>query len=59
METQPQPQEAPKTGLWTHAAKWMIAVPMFASLMAFVTTKDFFGNSIWEALRATGESAAS
>ena len=59
METQPQPQETPKAGIWTHATKWMIAVPMFASIMAFVTTKSFFGNTIWEALRATGESAAS
>lgn len=56
MET--QHQETIKTGLWTHAMKWMVAVPIFASLMALLTKKAFFGNSLWEALRCTGEGGA-
>jgi hypothetical protein len=56
MET--QPQITPKTGILTHVTKWMIALPMFAALMAYVTTKSFYGNALWETLRATGDSAA-
>lgn len=58
METRPQQQDVTKTGIMTLATKWMVTLPMFATLMAFVTTQEFFGNSLWEALRATGDSAS-
>ena len=50
-------EEKPNAGFGNLLTKWLVAMPMFSSLMVLLTNEQFFGNSVWESLRATGNSA--